>query len=120
MHLTSRVVTRELEDKIGGTAVQELVHLGGYVSASGAANYEIQQRIKGCAVGWARMGQYWGSPAPWRCKRMHFIANVASRAWSGMEAYVLSPRQTAQLDTTLGKKMRFMMQGAAHAVDSAG
>eukprot|EP00959_Pyramimonas_sp_CCMP1952_P050627 1057899-Pyramimonas_sp.AAC.1 len=51
---------------------------------------------------------------------MTFLANVAGRIWSGLESYVLRPSETKRLDRSIAKKLRAMLRGQAHSVDSAG
>eukprot|EP00959_Pyramimonas_sp_CCMP1952_P366902 7684430-Pyramimonas_sp.AAC.1 len=47
---------------------------------------------------------------------MVFLANVAGRAWSGLESHCLLASETTRLDSSMGKKLRAMALGRAHAV----
>ena len=60
------------------------------------------------------MSGYWMSSFPWRAKRQAFLANVAGRLWSGLEALALSDHECKALDQTLAKKLRAMMMGQAY------
>ena len=45
---------------------------------------------------------------------MQFVANVAGRMWSGLEAYTLSVTETRTLDIAIAKKLRAALTGEAH------
>ena len=72
-----------------------LMHLGGLIDCHGSSQPEVHARLKAANVGWCRLGQYWYSRSPRRAKRAVFLAHVAGRAWSGLEAYILTRRQEA-------------------------
>eukprot|EP00959_Pyramimonas_sp_CCMP1952_P059753 1248122-Pyramimonas_sp.AAC.1 len=73
--------TKEAERNISGNAVQDLVHLGGYVHVANNNRREVEARIQSGKIGWCRLGNYWFSGGPWKAKRSAFVSNVAGRVW---------------------------------------
>eukprot|EP00959_Pyramimonas_sp_CCMP1952_P429116 8987265-Pyramimonas_sp.AAC.1 len=61
---------------------------------------------RACNMGWTRLTHFWTSATPKRCKRFVFLANVASRAWSGLEALALTRAETARIDASLAKQQK--------------
>ena len=104
VYTTNARVTRDIEHRIAGTKVYNLIHLGGLISPTGSNYVEVRARIQSAAVGWTRLGNYWLCPGPWKYKRSTFITNVAGRAWSALESYVLAPTEYNKLNVCLAKK----------------
>eukprot|EP00959_Pyramimonas_sp_CCMP1952_P467488 9491698-Pyramimonas_sp.AAC.1 len=69
------------------------------------------------SAGWTRLGEYCFSGGPWKANRLPFVSNVAGRLRSGLESYALSPRELHRLDSSLARKFRALMTGAAHHLD---
>eukprot|EP00959_Pyramimonas_sp_CCMP1952_P082619 1726461-Pyramimonas_sp.AAC.1 len=61
-------------------------HVGGHANVNGSVRREIQAHIRAGATRWCNIGQYWFAPGPWRSQRSTFLANVAGRIWSRLEA----------------------------------
>eukprot|EP00959_Pyramimonas_sp_CCMP1952_P437447 9158947-Pyramimonas_sp.AAC.1 len=97
VYTTNARVTRDIEHRIAGTKVYNLIHLGGLISPTGSNYAEVRARIQSDAVGWTRLGNYWLCPGPWKYKRSTSITNVAGRAWSALESYVLTPQKKCVL-----------------------
>eukprot|EP00959_Pyramimonas_sp_CCMP1952_P041385 865439-Pyramimonas_sp.AAC.1 len=91
----------------------DLVHMGGYVNVNGSNRKEVQVRMRAGASRWCNLGQYWFAPGPWRSRRSAFLADVAGRIWSGLEAYALAPLEIQGLDTSTAKKLGAMLHGRA-------
>jgi hypothetical protein len=103
--------TKQAERQHSGTCMTNLIHLGSYIHVDGYDAREVEERIRACNMGWTRRTHVWTSATPRRCKRLVFLANVASRAWSGLAALVLTRAETARIDASLAKKTSVYAHG---------
>ena len=84
-----------------GTFRRVARYLGPHMHYSGASSAERSQRWRACKIGFALLGQFWGSDTPLRFKTGVFKANVYNAALSGFEAWVMGKGGLDALDRTL-------------------
>eukprot|EP00959_Pyramimonas_sp_CCMP1952_P058726 1226298-Pyramimonas_sp.AAC.1 len=79
--------TKEAEERASGNTMMSLKHLGGYINVNGSNKHDVQARVRAGSIGWCNLRKYWSAPGPRRSKGSTFLANVAGRVWSGLEAH---------------------------------
>ena len=89
-----------------GTFRRVARHLGPHMHYRGASSAERSQRLRACRIGFALLGQFWGSDTPLRFKTVVFKANVYNAALSGLEAWAMGKGDLDALDRTLIWLMR--------------
>ena len=120
MWFTTWECTRKLsttDPNIQGPCVHLLIYLGASFSPTGATSQEVTRRVDTLNRGWCSLIGMWTSGAPCGVMRILFIANVYSRAISGLGAFCVTDAQSEIIDASLCKKLRCLMMGNAHWVE---
>jgi hypothetical protein len=95
--------------------------LGAMVSHDGSSHHEVACRVRAAQKATFRRGSMWSQEhVPWRLRRIMLLGEVQGSALSGMEAFVLTDRQYASLDTAIVKTARMAMHGKAVKRDANG
>ena len=90
-----------------------MLYLGANYVPDGSLKIDREARVTAANVGWCEHQGFWHSGAPYRCKRLVFIAVIRSAVFSGTEAWVATPTDGKALDHAQLPKLRSMMRGKA-------
>jgi len=97
----------------GCQAGYQLKHLGGWFNAVGSNANELKARIQALNRGWLMVKGFWYTQAPMRVKRLMFISLVSGAGLSGTIAMVWTVQEHRTICSSLVKKLRSLMGGAA-------